>query len=67
MTNGCGYSWYRQNKVGGTTNANINSAMLYAFVDPASPAGGISVDGWKDDVSGLLYPAGGAYLDHYSE
>ena len=32
----CGYSWYRQNKVGGTTNANINSAMLYAFVDPAS-------------------------------
>ena len=43
----CGYSWYRQNKVGGTTNANINSAMLYAFTDPASPAGGISVDGWK--------------------
>ena len=33
--------------MGGTTNANINSAMLYAFVDPASPAGGISVDGWK--------------------
>ena len=43
----CGYSWYRQGKVGGTTNANINSAMLYAFVDPSSPAGGISVDGWK--------------------
>jgi len=43
----CGYDWYRQNKVGGTTNANINSAMLYAFVDPSSPAGGISVDGWK--------------------
>ena len=43
----CGYTWYRQNKVGGTTNANINSAMLYAFVDPSSPAGGISVDGWK--------------------
>ena len=43
----CGYSWYRQNKVGGTTNANINSAILYAFVDPASPAGGISVEGWK--------------------
>ena len=43
----CGYTWYRQNKVGGTTNPNINSAMLYAFVDPASPAGGISVDGWK--------------------
>ena len=42
-----GYRWYRQNKVGGTTNANINSAMLYAFVDPTSPAGGISVDGWK--------------------
>ena len=42
-----GYTWYRQNKVGGTTNANINSAMLYPFVDPASPAGGISVDGWK--------------------
>lgn len=43
----CGYSWYRQNKVGGTTNANINSAMLYSFTDPASPAGGISIDGWK--------------------
>ena len=43
----CGYTWYRQNKVGGTTNTNINSAMLYAFVDPSSPAGGISVDGWK--------------------
>ncbi len=43
----CGYTWYRQNKVGGTTNANINSAMLYAFTDPKSPAGGISIDGWK--------------------
>ena len=43
----CGYNWYRQGKVGGTTNANINSAMLYAFVDPTSPAGGISLDGWK--------------------
>ena len=42
-----GYTWYRQNKVGGTTNANINSAMLYPFVDPASPAGGVTVDGWK--------------------
>ena len=42
-----GYKWYRQNKVGGTTNMNINSAMLYAFTDPTSPAGGISVDGWK--------------------
>ena len=42
-----GYTWYRQNKVGGTTNANINSAMLYPFVDSTSPAGGITVDGWK--------------------
>ena len=42
-----GYTWYRQNKIGGTTNANINSAMLYAFTDPTSPAGGISIDGWK--------------------
>jgi iron(III) transport system substrate-binding protein len=42
-----GYTWYRQNKIGGTTNANINSAMLYPFTDPDSPAGGISVDGWK--------------------
>ena len=41
------YPWYRQNKVGGTTNANINSAMLYAFTDPTSEAGGISIDGWK--------------------
>ncbi len=43
----CGYKWYRQGKVGGTTNMNINSSMLYAFVDPESPAGGISLDGWK--------------------
>lgn len=43
----CGYTWYRQGKVGGTTNSNINSAMLYAFTDPTSPAGGISLDGWK--------------------
>ena len=42
-----GYKWYRQGKVGGTTNANINSAMLYSFTDPESPAGGISVEGWK--------------------
>ena len=43
-TNG---TWYRQGKVGGTTNMNINNAMLYSFTDPESPAGGISVDGWK--------------------
>ena len=42
-----GYVWYRPNKVGGTTNANITAAILYPYVDPASPAGGISVDGWK--------------------
>ena len=42
-----GYTWYRQGKVGGTTNMNINNAMLYAFTDPESPAGGISVEGWK--------------------
>ena len=43
----CGYTWYRQGKVGGTTNSNINASMLYSYVDPESPAGGISVDGWK--------------------
>ena len=43
----CGYNWYRQGKVGGTTNANINSSMLYPYADPDSPAGGISVEGWK--------------------
>ncbi len=42
-----GYKWYRQGKVGGTTNANINNAMLYSFADPTSPAGGISIEGWK--------------------
>ncbi len=42
-----GYKWYRQGKVGGTTNANINSAMLYPYVDPNSPAGGVSIEGWK--------------------
>ncbi|MCR4675720.1 MAG: ABC transporter substrate-binding protein [Sphaerochaetaceae bacterium] len=43
----CGYVWYRQNKVGGTTNTNINNAILYPYTDPSSPAGGISVEGWK--------------------
>ncbi|HML46587.1 MAG TPA: extracellular solute-binding protein, partial [Clostridia bacterium] len=43
----CGYTWYRQGKVGGTTNSNINAAILHSFVDPSSPAGGISIDGWK--------------------
>ena len=43
----CGYTWYRQGKVGGTTNGNINNSMLYAFTDPTSPAGGISIEGWK--------------------
>ncbi len=42
-----GYTWYRQNKVGGTTNGNINNAILYPYVDPDSPAGGIAVEGWK--------------------
>ena len=43
----CGYTWFRQGRIGGTTNANINYSILYAFTDPSSPAGGISVDGWK--------------------
>ena len=43
----CGFTWYRQGKVGGTTNGNINNSMLYPFTDPTSPAGGISIDGWK--------------------
>ena len=42
-----GYTWYRPNKVGGTTNSNIVASILYPFVDPASPAGGVSMDGWK--------------------
>ncbi len=42
-----GYTWYRQNKVGGTTNKNTNFALLYAFTDPESQAAGISLDGWK--------------------
>ena len=43
----CGYHWYRQGKVGGTPNSTLNSALLHAFTAPTSPAGGISVDGWK--------------------
>ena len=43
----CGYKWYRQGKVGGTTNSNINNAMLFPFADPNSKAGGIAVEGWK--------------------
>lgn len=42
-----GYVYFRQGKVGGTTNGNINNCMLYPYVDPNSVAGGISVDGWK--------------------
>jgi len=43
----CGYKFFRQGKVGGTTNGNINNCMLFPYADPTSPAGGISVDGWK--------------------
>ena len=56
----CGYTWYRQGKVGGTTNANINSSMLYAFTDPTSVAGGISIEGWK---TLWAYCAGGVYTN----
>ncbi|HSK69254.1 MAG TPA: extracellular solute-binding protein [Candidatus Limnocylindria bacterium] len=41
------YTFFRQGRVGGTTNSNINAAMLYPFVDPQSPAGGVSIEGWK--------------------
>ena len=54
----CGFVWYRQGKVGGTTNGNINNAMLYPFADPTSPAGGISVEGWK---TLWAYCAGGIF------
>ncbi len=58
-----GYTWYRQGKVGGTTNMNINNAMLYAFTDPTSPAGGISIEGWK---TLWAYCAGGKFTnDNY--
>ena len=53
-----GYTWYRQGKEGGTTNANINNSMLYAFTDPTSPAGGISIEGWK---TLWAYCAGGVF------
>ncbi|MBO7358508.1 MAG: extracellular solute-binding protein [Clostridia bacterium] len=53
-----GYTWYRQGKVGGTTNSNINSAMLYPYADPESPAGGISIEGWK---TLWAYCAGGIF------
>ena len=42
-----GLAYYRQGKVGGTTNGNINNCMLFPYADPTSPAGGISLDGWK--------------------
>ena len=59
----CGYTWYRQGKVGGTTNMNLNNAMLYAFTDPDSPAGGISIEGWKKLWA---YCAGGKFTnDNY--
>lgn len=43
----CGYVWYRQCRMDGAISSHVNSAMLYAFVDPGSPAGGVSVEGWK--------------------
>lgn len=42
-----GYTWYRQNKISGSTNTGINNSILYAFADPSSEAGGITVEGWK--------------------
>ncbi len=53
-----GYKFYRQGKVGGTTNGNINNCMLFPYADPESPAGGISVDGWK---ALWKYCAGGTF------
>ena len=53
-----GYVYYRQGKVGGTTNSNINNCMLFPYVDPTSPAGGISIDGWK---ALWAYCAGGTF------
>ncbi len=41
------YTWYRQGKVGGTTNSNINNSLLYPYVDPQSPMGGITLEGWQ--------------------
>ena len=54
----CGFTWYRQGKVGGTTNGNINNSMLYPYADPTSPAGGISIEGWKNL---LAYCQGGVF------
>ena len=54
----CGFTWYRQGKVGGTTNSNINNSMLYPYADPTSPAGGISIEGWK---TLWAYCAGGVF------
>lgn len=42
-----GYTFYRQGKISGTTNANINNCFLFPYADPTSPAGGISIEGWK--------------------
>lgn len=56
----CGYVYYRQGKVGGTTNGNINNCMLFPYADPTSPAGGISVEGWK---ALWKYCAGGVFTD----
>lgn len=42
-----GLNFYRQGKIGGTTNGNINNCMLFPYADPTSPAGGISVEGWQ--------------------
>ena len=59
-----GYSWYRQNRIGGSTNLALNAAILYPYADPTSPAGGISVDGWKklwDYCAGGVYSADQLY------
>ena len=53
-----GLVYYRQGKVGGTTNGNINNCMLFPYADPTSPAGGVSVDGWK---ALWKYCAGGTF------
>lgn len=42
-----GYTWYRQNKISGSTNTGLNKSILFPYVDPSSPAGGISIEGWK--------------------
>ena len=43
----CGYQWSRPDTAEPNALFSLNAAMLFPYLDPNSPAGGVSAEGWK--------------------